>query len=146
MSNSTDPALQPLRKTDAEWREIVPVPAYHVLVREGTERSGTSPLNLEKREGTYLCAACLLPLFTSDARFDSGTVCPTFFQSIHGHVETKRDYKLVRPRTEYHCARCGGPPGHVFPDGPPPTGKRFCNNGVALRCVPAGEALPEPRA
>ncbi len=101
------------------------------------ERSQPTP-----RQGTFVCAACHLPLFESSAKFDSGTGWPSFFQPIAGRVGTRRDFKLVLPRTEYHCARCGGHQGHVFGDGPPPTGQRWCNNGVALRFVPAGEPLP----
>jgi peptide-methionine (R)-S-oxide reductase len=113
-----------------------------VLFEEGTERPWTSPLNTEKRPGTFVCAACNLPLFRSDKKFDSGTGWPSFFEVIPGHVDTRRDFKLVLPRTEYHCARCGGHQGHVFRDGPEPTGLRYCNNGVALRFVPDGEPLP----
>jgi peptide-methionine (R)-S-oxide reductase len=113
-----------------------------VLFEEGTERPWTSPLNTEKRPGTFVCAACNLPLFRSDMKFDSGTGWPSFFEVIPGHVDTRRDFKLVLPRTEYHCARCGGHQGHVFRDGPEPTGLRYCNNGVALRFVPDGEPLP----
>lgn len=103
------------------------------------------PLNDEKRAGTFVCAACFLPLFASDAKFDSGTGWPSFTQAIEGHVDTKKDYKLIWPRTEYRCARCGGHQGHVFNDGPPPTGQRWCNNGLALQFVPADEPLPPLR-
>ncbi len=135
-----------LRKSKAEWRRLLTDAQYAVLFEEDTERSGTSPLNAEKRAGTFVCAACYLPLFASSAKFESGTGWPSFTQPIAGRVETKRDFKLILPRTEYHCARCGGHQGHVFDDGPEPTGRRYCNNGVALRFVPAGDALPALRA
>ncbi|TCO78300.1 peptide-methionine (R)-S-oxide reductase MsrB [Chromatocurvus halotolerans] len=118
------------------WRERLGSAAYDVLREEGTERPFTSPLNDEKRDGLYLCAGCDLPLFTSAMKFDSGTGWPSFFTVIPEHMETKRDFKLIWPRTEYHCTRCGGHQGHVFKDGPEPTGERWCNNGVALRFVP----------
>lgn len=133
-------------KTDSEWRTLMSPQQYAVLFEEGTERAFTSPLNDEKRAGTYVCAACNLPLFLSDAKFESGTGWPSFFQPIEGHVEIKRDFKLIWPRTEYHCKRCGGHQGHVFSDGPAPTGQRWCNNGVAVRFIPAGEPLPPLRA
>jgi peptide-methionine (R)-S-oxide reductase len=108
----------------------------YVLRHEGTERPGSSPLNDEKRPGTYYCAGCGAPLFTSATKYDSGSGWPSFYAPIEGSVETKVDYKLLIPRTEYHCARCGGHQGHVFNDGPEPTGLRYCNNGVALTFVP----------
>ena len=108
-----------------------------MLRQEGTERPGSSPLNSEKRKGTFLCVACELPLFLSQTKFDSGTGWPSFYQSIAGRLETSVDHKLILPRTEYHCARCGGHHGHVFDDGPKPTGLRYCNNGVALKFIPA---------
>jgi peptide-methionine (R)-S-oxide reductase len=123
-------------KPDAEWQRLLPREAYQVLRHEATERPGTSPLNDEKRAGTYVCAGCGTPLFRSDMKFDSGTGWPSFFTALPGAFETRRDFRMVWPRTEYHCATCGGHHGHVFDDGPTPTGKRFCNNGVALRFEP----------
>jgi peptide-methionine (R)-S-oxide reductase len=133
----------PISKSKQDWKDVVPPNSYHVLFEEGTERAGTSPLNNEKREGTFVCAACHLPLFKHNQKFDSGTGWPSFFDALPGTVETKRDFKMVWPRTEYHCARCGGHQGHVFEDGPEPTGLRYCNNGVALKFVTNGETLPE---
>ena len=135
-----------LNRSKQEWKRLLPRQAYRVLFEEATERPFTSPLNDEKRDGTYLCAACFLPLFESSAKYDSGTGWPSFFQPIAGRIDTKRDFKLFLPRTEYHCARCGGHQGHVFRDGPRPTGKRYCNNGVALAFVPSGEKLPQLRS
>jgi len=126
------------RRHNDEWRKVLSREQYHVLRDEGTEPPGTSPLNQEKRPGVFACAGCGLALFTTEMKFDSGTGWPSFFTSIPGHLATKRDFKLILPRTEYHCARCGGHHGHVFRDGPPPTGERYCNNGVALRFVPVG--------
>jgi len=138
--------IEPLKKSHSEWRAILPGESYAVLFEEATERAFSSPLNEEKRKGTFLCAACRLPLFDSDAKFDSGTGWPSFFQPIPDRLGTRRDFKLFLPRTEYHCIRCGGHQGHVFNDGPPPTGLRYCNNGVALEFVPEGEKLPELRS
>jgi len=124
-------------KTDAEWKEILTPKQYKILRREGTEPAFSSPLNDEKRAGNYICAGCELPLFTADMKYDSGTGWPSFYTALPGAVETKRDFKLLLPRTEYHCARCGGHQGHVFNDGPKPTGERWCNNGLALKFIPA---------
>jgi peptide-methionine (R)-S-oxide reductase len=125
--------------TDQEWQQRLSAEQYQVLRREGTERPWTSPLNGEKRKGLFVCAGCGSPLFTSDMKFDSGTGWPSFFTALDGALESKRDHRLLRPRTEYHCARCGGHHGHVFEDGPEPTGLRYCNNGVALKFVPEGD-------
>ncbi|MGH8458361.1 MAG: peptide-methionine (R)-S-oxide reductase MsrB, partial [Nevskiales bacterium] len=110
-----------------------------------TERAGSSPLNHEKRAGAFICAACFLPLFSSTAKFDSGTGWPSFYQSLPKALGTRSDRGLGMVRTEYHCLRCGGHQGHVFDDGPPPTGQRYCNNGLALDFVPEGEKLPALR-
>jgi len=118
--------------SDAEWKRRLSPPAYKVLREEGTEPPFTSALNQEKRSGVYCCAGCRLALFSSAAKFDSGTGWPSFWQPLDGAVATKVDFKLIVPRTEYHCRRCGGHQGHVFKDGPKPTGLRYCNNGVAL--------------
>ena len=136
----------PLDKPHAEWKRVLTPEEYDVLFEEHTERAGSSPLDAEKREGTYVCAACYLPLFASATKFDSGTGWPSFYAPLPGHVGTKRDFRLILPRTEYHCARCGGHQGHRFGDGPKPTGQRYCNNGVALRFVVAGAALPALRS
>ena len=134
--------VERLELPKSEWKKRLSPEAYAVLFEEETERPNSSPLDKEKRPGSYVCAACMLPLFESSAKFESGTGWPSFFRAIEGHVATKTDYKLLLPRREYHCARCGGHQGHVFEDGPPPTGLRYCNNGVALRFVPEGEPLP----
>jgi peptide-methionine (R)-S-oxide reductase len=136
LEGSSTNVIEKIEKSDAEWRKLLTPAQYDVLRKEGTERPGSSPLDKEYGAGVYHCAGCDLPLFTSAMKFDSGTGWPSFFTTIDGAVETRTDYRLVFPRTEYHCARCGGHQGHVFKDGPPPTGLRYCNNGVALRFAP----------
>lgn len=126
-----------LEKSNEEWRGELPTDRFRILFEEGTEPAGSSPLNDEHRSGVFTCAACGLPLFTSEMKFESGTGWPSFFTFIPEALETKRDFKLIWPRTEYHCVRCGGHQGHVFDDGPPPTGKRYCNNGLALKFLPS---------
>lgn len=126
-------------KSDKEWRSELSAEQYRVLREHGTERPFTSPLNKEHREGMFRCAGCGQELFASGTKFDSGTGWPSFYQPLPGAVATKTDFKLILPRTEYHCARCGSHHGHVFDDGPQPSGQRWCNNGVALRFVPEGE-------
>lgn len=126
-----------IEKSKAEWREDLPEDRYRILFQEGTEPAGSSPLNDEHRSGVFACAACGLPLFTSEMKFESGTGWPSFFTYIPESLGTRLDFKLIWPRTEYHCIRCGGHQGHVFDDGPPPTGKRYCNNGLALKFLPS---------
>ncbi len=127
---------EPLKLANTEWRKRLDQMAYYVLREEGTERAGTSPLNNEKRPGVFACAGCDLPLFTSDMKYESGTGWPSFFTTIPGVFGTKKDFALFLPRIEYHCIRCGGHHGHLFEDGPQPTGQRWCNNGAALKFVP----------
>ena len=139
------PAVEPLKLNDAEWKKRLTPEQYAVLRQEGTERAGSSPLNQEKRKGVFQCAGCSLSLFSSETKYESGTGWPSFFSGLPGALATKTDFKMILPRTEYHCARCGGHQGHVFTDGQPPRGERCCNNGVALRFVPQGQPLPTLR-
>jgi peptide-methionine (R)-S-oxide reductase len=137
----TPPAAAPaVSYTEEEWRRRLTPAAFDVLRQEGTERPFTSALNDEKRAGVFVCAGCDLPLFTSEMKYDSGTGWPSFFTHIPDHMGTKRDFKLILPRTEYHCIRCGGHQGHVFKDGPAPTNERWCNNGLALKFVPSSDS------
>jgi peptide-methionine (R)-S-oxide reductase len=125
-----------ISKTDAEWRQTLTPEAYHVLREHGTEPRGTSPLNKEKRSGTFLCAGCGQPLFSSESKYESGTGWPSFYQPMPDAVETTVDRSHLMTRTEVHCRRCSGHLGHVFEDGPQPTGLRYCMNGVAMKFEP----------
>jgi peptide-methionine (R)-S-oxide reductase len=127
----------PIAKTEAEWRAILSPEAFRVLRQHGTERPGSSRLNAEKRQGIFACAGCGTKLFEAATKYESGTGWPSFFQPIEGAVATTTDRSFFMTRTEVHCARCGGHLGHVFPDGPPPTGQRYCMNGVSLDFKPA---------
>ncbi len=133
---STPTRADKVELSDAEWKKRLSDNAYRVLRHEGTEPPHTSALNSEKRTGSYHCAGCDLALFASTAKYDSGTGWPSFFAALPEALGTSTDYKMILPRTEYHCARCGGHQGHVFKDGPRPSGQRYCNNGVALRFAP----------
>jgi peptide-methionine (R)-S-oxide reductase len=138
-ANATDAVARPdeVRLSEAEWKQRLSPAAFRVLRHEGTEAPGSSALNAEKRKGAFHCAGCDLPLFSSDAKYESGTGWPSFHTPLPGALAMKTDFKMILPRTEYHCARCEGHQGHVFDDGPRPSGKRYCNNGVALKFVAA---------
>ena len=138
-------AVAKLVKTPAEWKKLLPAANYKILFEEGTEPPGSSAFNGEKRAGTFICAACNLPLFDSATKYESGTGWPSFHTALPKALGTKTDFKMILPRTEYHCVRCTGHQGHVFDDGPKPTGKRYCNNGLALSFVVKGDKLPELR-
>ena len=126
----------PVSKSDDEWRRTLTPDQYAVLRKHGTERAGTSPLNGEKRDGTFVCVGCGQPLFSSETKYESGTGWPSFYRPLEGAIGTKIDRSWFAVRTEVHCSRCGGHLGHVFPDGPKPTGERYCMNGVAMKFVP----------
>jgi peptide-methionine (R)-S-oxide reductase len=125
-----------VENTDEEWKNTLTPEQFHVLREHGTERAGTSPLNVEKREGIFMCGACGQPLFTSDTKYESGTGWPSFYRPIEGAIGTTTDRSYGMTRVEAHCSQCGGHLGHVFPDGPKPTGERYCMNGVAMKFVP----------
>jgi len=132
-----DLTIQKITKTKSQWRDMLSPQQFDVLRNEATEPPFSSPLNKQYDNGQYVCAGCALPLFESTSKFDSGTGWPSFYTPIEGHTEIKRDFKMILPRSEYHCMRCGGHQGHVFNDGPEPTGQRWCNNGVALQFIAA---------
>jgi peptide-methionine (R)-S-oxide reductase len=129
--------VTPIALSNDDWNKVLTEAQYNILRREGTERPGSSPLNAEKRQGEFVCAGCNLALFKSETKYESNTGWPSFYDIIEGRIATSTDFKIGYPRTEYHCARCGGHQGHVFKDGPKPTGLRYCNNGLALKFSPA---------
>lgn len=135
----------PLADRSLPWQRLIEPERFEILFKEETEWAGSSPLNDEKREGTYICAACYLPLFRSEHKYDSGTGWPSFTQPIEGRIEKREDRRGRVPIIEYHCARCGGHQGHVFDDGPAPRGERWCNNGLAVEFIPKGTELPPLR-
>ena len=145
MARADQRVVDKLTKPGSEWRDLLTPEQYAVLFEKATEHPSFSQLNDQKGAGTFICAACFLPLFTSAAKYDSRTGWPSFTQPIEGHVGIKRDFKLILPRLEYHCSRCGGHQGHVFNDGPLPRRERWCNNGLALQFIPEGEPLPSLR-
>ena len=134
--SNPNPGNFEVNKTEEEWRKLLTPEQFQVLRQEGTERPGTSPLNQQHGKGAFVCAACELPLFTSNTKFDSGTGWPSFYDPIAGAIDTTTDTSLFMTRVEVHCHRCGGHLGHVFDDGPKPTGKRYCMNGVAMKFIP----------
>lgn len=135
----SDPAAYPVAKSDEQWREELSPAQYYVLREHGTERAGTSPLNREKRDGVFQCAGCGQPLFSAETKYESGTGWPSFWEPLPGAVGTSVDRKLFQERTEVHCSRCGGHLGHVFDDGPAPSGLRYCMNGVAMTFAPTAD-------
>lgn len=139
-------SITPLKKLPEAWRGAIPEESFRILFKGETELPGSSHLNQETRDGTYVCVACFLPLFESKYKYDSGTGWPSFTQPFAGHIGTKRDLKIMIPRIEYHCARCGGHQGHVFNDGPLPRKERWCNNGLALQFVLRSDPLPDLRS
>lgn len=136
MSSTAEAKIFEVTHSDDEWRRMLTPEQYHVLRTHGTERAGTSPLNREKRKGVFACAGCGQPLFSSDTKYESGTGWPSFYAPLPEAVATRSDRSWFMTRTEVHCARCGGHLGHVFEDGPPPTGLRYCMNGVAMKFEP----------
>jgi peptide-methionine (R)-S-oxide reductase len=139
-SEAKEGKVFPVNLSEDEWKKRLDGDQFYVLRKHGTERAGTSPLNHEKRAGTFVCAGCDKPLFTSDTKFESGTGWPSFFRPIEGAVGTSEDNTFFMKRTEVHCGNCGGHLGHVFEDGPPPTGLRYCMNGVAMKFKPSTAA------